>query len=445
MTRLNDLLQEISAAKDGGPLRDALTGRVEFAVIGPMPLSRMTNLGDTGVTTTFPTGEVRFELRDVSAVPLQIAAVTAATAADGSGIVAIELAPMTMSGQYRLFAVEQPKIDIDTGGGLLPLATMTEPADQTSITPEQFEQLKQARLQRAQLKTTANGQKLLRSYSQHNDAYNTAFQTNNALRVYWQAQGATQAMADDTSKAIAGSGSVINSNSVAYGPQKVSYNDNAFQQQTYLVAALAFTNPEASLAASTFASQINNATGNTQVNTVEMTSSGVYSAINSVSSTLGEQTSDSNPLLLHDSLIRVARNEHTDTHMQLLRKSGYKMSDRHVRTMQEIYAESVRQAEPANQAGLWSGEMAAALPASRFEFSLTEHAGGIIAVTMTKRSMAVPDLKIDNTAWRGAAGNLAKKRLDNAHFMSSLLAARIIDFVDRAVIEGVTRFAGTAR
>lgn len=440
MTKLNEFLEEVSSSKDGGPLRGALLGRIGFKKIGPFPLARMIDLGDTGVPTTFPTGELRIELSDVAATPVEILIAKVAKNGDDAATITIELAPMSLGGHYRLFALEQPKVELDTGGGLMPLAAISAPADQPTITPQQFEQLKQARLQREQLKTTANGQTLLRSYSTHNDAFNNAFQTNSALRANWQAQGATQAMADDTSAAIA-NGTVVNSSTATYGLNKIGYNDNAFQQQTYLVSALLWTNPDAASAASTFANQVTTATGNTQIATTEMTANGVYDAVNSCPPTMGLQTSDANPLRFHDSLALVARNEHGDDDLQLLKKHGYKMDDSQVRAMQEIYAESVRQADPVSQAELWNGEISASVPASRFEFTLTQHDGGVIATNMTRHNMAVPDLQIDKSAWRGGAGTIARKRLESAHFVRSLLAARIIDFIDRAVIAVASRFA----
>lgn len=431
---LEEFLQVAVSPK--GPLISDLSSALPLKTIGPLPLSRMTDLTDSEIDVPFDSGEIFVELINMSVAPLRTLTVEHKNIRNVP-FLKITLAPMVITGGYRLFTVEQPRVNIDTGGNLMPLFIANN--DLPPITPEQFAQLQTARSQRSKLKTTTNGQALLANYQKYNDDYDNAFQTNVALRTYWAADGVTAQMAQDTSDAVNAGNQVINSSSKKYGTNNLTYNENAFEQQTYLVSALIFSSPDAAQAASTFQNQVNQSTNNTQNNTVEMNASDVYQHVNG-SSTTSRKAMEISDYSNHTALVRVAKNEHEDTDLIKLRNSGYHMHERQIQTMQEIYNESVRQNDPKNRAELWHGTISAALPESIFEFSLAEYRDSVIAATLEKKTFSVPDIDIDMAGWKGAAGAIAQKRLASAYFIRGLLRSRIVDYIESTVENCANRY-----
>lgn len=451
MTKLIDFLGQISSVSGGDPLEAALTEAIELTTLGPLPLSRMTDLIDAAVETPFASGGIHIELSDITAAPLRIATAAATAEEDGSaGTVSLTMAAMELRGRYRLFAIEQPAVDLDTGGDLMPLAAQRSDDDPPAITEKLYDQLSQANEQRSKLMTTKGGQALLSTYQQYNESYSHVFQTNPVLRFYWSEYGTSSEMADHTSQALK-DGGVINPNesTKTFGSNHMAYNTNAFQQQIYVAsacsaAAHATKSTDAALyrkaatATFTFAHQVSHTVGNDSSTTVEMTGNEVYTAVAKWPANNQDSLSDAEELI--HALTQVANNQHSDADLETLRNQGYDLSDEVIGNIQEIFAEGVRQSDPANHAELWRGPLSASLPEFRCEFSLTDHGDGVVATSLLRHDLPIPTLRIDATGWSGAAGELARKRLDNANFVRSLLQSRIIDHIERAVADCISDF-----
>ncbi|NKB45071.1 MAG: hypothetical protein GKS03_12415 [Alphaproteobacteria bacterium] len=454
MANLDDILNDISSALKRGPLKDKLTGEMDLGTIGPFPLSRMTDLSDAGVEAGFDSGEIRIELSGIASKPLQIISVGRADIKAGTGTIALALGPIELGGQYRIFAIDQPNVDLDTGGNLMQTSGMPNLGDPDPLTVEQYNQLKQARDQRSKLEGTTNGAALVSSFNQHNEAYNQIFQTNSSLRANWQGDGATAEMATHTSSVIspsiaatptegsvAATDGIINSKTTTYGTKNYTYNHNAFQQQSLLYVALkgasTTDNDAAAKAVSVFADAITDDTDNTQTVTTEMTETSVYDVIDTAPLSKFAAAMGADPLPHHLAMVRIAKKEYSAEDLDILKGRGYDPTDQFIGKMQDVYAESVRQSKPENQADLWLGPISASLPASQYEFTFRDQGDGVVSTILDRNDLPVPDLQIDDTVWSGLAGDIARKRFSRVHFIRGLIAKRIAGCIERVVSEWV--------
>ncbi len=446
MTSLKDFLKAASSEKEGGPLREILGDAVDIGTMGPYPLSTMTNLTDSGVDTPFESGEIRIEFTDVVAKPLKITNVMT-SGDDTSGEMIIQLGAMELNGHYHLFAIDQPNVDIDSGGSLLPLESLGGSESSGSLTPTEYEQLCQAREQREKLKKTANGQKLVHHFSKYNDIYNKAFQTIHILQHHWKADGATSQMATHTSSAIT-SDDYVNPKGATYGSSKnkVGYNDNAYSQKGHVMAAclglqmkytmenkpkLAALSGGAASHAVSFGMCVNKNTNNTQSNTNQMKPSHVYKSVNNPTHPNCEN--DQTASQLFEAYSRIVKNEHNDEDISFLRSEGYTATDKHIRAMQEIYEEAIRQQKPEHNASLWHGDFSSSLSESMFELSFHEHEGGVISTSLIRQKLSFNNLAIDDENWSGEAGDLARNRLSSALFIDGLITSRISNYVEQKI------------
>jgi hypothetical protein len=161
----------------------------------------------------------------------------------------IRFRQLSIDGDYAVMTKYAPNIDIDTAGNLMPLDNpvlrpIAAGADEGgTFDPEQkTDMLNNARLQRDKLSApdNPNGQKLMRTYNDHNEVYNELFQSNASLLASWKQGDAVAEMAKHTHEATNdGADEVVNDPSTLYGDSsnQRTYNGHAFTQQNAVIAA----------------------------------------------------------------------------------------------------------------------------------------------------------------------------------------------------------------
>ena len=443
MTTLKGFLRAASSDNDGGPLREILGAEIDLGTMGPYPLSTMTTLAGTGTDAPFETGEIRIEFSDVAVGAVEITDVTASEG-DDAGELTVHLAPMRLHGHYSVVAIDQPHVDIDTGGSLMPLASLAGSSDQPTTSQKMDDQLNQANDQREKLKQTPAGQQLVASYHTHNDDYNTVFQTNRPLREHWKAEGATAEMADHTSSAVAAGDIPINADDRQYGPQKVTYNANAGRQAIFLITACDVMGKyEAAAAIPRFQTSVLHGAGaqpgkkKATDNLNALTAHGVYTAVGNATTDklLGDEEHAKNVI---ETVRRVARNEHTEDDVSFVGGTFVELSEPVIKRVQEIHAEGPRQQHKESTAELWQGRLSCSLPESTFTFSLVDHHQGAIATTLLRQSLSIETLKVDDESWTGEAGDIAKKRVHSALFINGLMVSKISNLFEHRLAQYIS-------
>jgi len=442
MTTLKDFLQVASSEKNGGPLGKILGVEIDLGDMGPYPLSTMTSLADSGAGVPFESGEVRIEFSDVTVGAVAITGVTA-TEDEDAGKLIVHFAPMRLHGVYSVVAIDQPHIDIDTGGSLMPLESLAGPSAQPTMSQKLYDQLNQANDQREKLKQTTNGQQLVANYHTYNDTYNSVFQTNTSLRTYWKARGATAKMADQTSTAVTAGNAPINDGS-EYGPQNITYNTNSGQQSFFLISACnAVGKYTAAAQVTSFSSGVikNVGTQKGKPKTIDnlnaMTADGIFTTVKNVKKE-DIISNDDHVKKVIDTIHRVGKDEHNAEDVSFISETGIELTDYVIKGIQEIYAEGIRQKQPEAMKELWNGRISCNFPKSTFTFSLVDHHQGAIATTLLKQNVSVEKLKIDDESWTGEAGDIAKKRVNSALFIHGLMSSKISNIFEHKLAQYIS-------
>lgn len=462
MSKLDDFLKFTSSPEGLKLFQEAIPGTIHLRDMGPYALSRMTDLA--GTAAAFPHGELRATLSGVSVSPCAVEGCTGEAIDEKTVRVTLSLSAMDLSSQYVLSAIEQPKVDLDTGGGLRPISELTSKADgdPDGMTEDQYDKLQQADEEREDLNETTNGQALVAKFNSHNEDYNTVFQTNSALRAAWSKNGATKAMMDHTSTALKSDTTVINPTDQTFGDANETYNQVAFARQMNVYLACygaGFT--DAANACSDFSDDVTNSTANDGTTIKPLTRTDVYNYV--AQGTLSESfvvagvaagvaagagvgaAAPRRPGLSSAEFAgiahRIGSGTHTDGDIEAMRSRGYRMSDRDIDTLQKIYQEASRGPGAAASAELWRGGVNATVPACRFAFVLTLRGNGAITTELKTTSMPIPELRIDDTAWSGEAGAMARTRLHGAHFIRALIHDRMADAIERVIASKVSAWS----
>ena len=442
MAGRDEFLQNLSDSY-GDILGRRLPADMAINGMGPYPLARDIDFPGTGES-----GELLVTIDGATVSPVRI---TAASGDVAKGTATFTVEAMQLAGTYDIYGIEQPKIELDIGGGLKPLALLAAPpsddddTDPPSLTEQQFDQLQQANDQKARLSKTANGRDLLSTYSKFNDDYNYVFQTNTALRQCWPADGATAQMADHTSAALK-NGSVVNPTpeEQEFGDtHKTSYNKNSFNQAVHLIVACnAAKKPDAALAVSHFTGRVTTDTKNSATNTNTMTGDDVYDSV-------ANAPSEGTPVLaaeVHAPLMaavqNVCENNHDDGHLQTISDFGLPTTPETIANIQAIHAEGIARAQPDKRVDLWQGPVGSKIAPAEMTFQLEDEPDGHLTARLVSSTLSVDALDIDSSDWAGDAGDAARSALESARFLHGLVQDRINTAIKQAIADIVAEQAG---
>jgi hypothetical protein len=437
MPSIHAFFAELSSPGGPGALAATLPSHFEIAAAGPFPLAKHVPVAGSAVGGALMIGFDR-----LSFGPLAITGFERDPDGEdeGTGEFTVTLAPAQVQGHYELFALETPRIDLDTGGAVQPFAAIEAmqeaaagdpaPAD-PGITEKQYDQVMQANAQRTKLNQTANGRAALASYDQYNDAYNDVFNTNAALRQRWAGDGAVAEMSDHTSGAL-DSGAVINPPDKTFGTKGNTYNANAFAQQLNVWAACVSKYQDAAAAALKFSDPVGT-TGNTKMQVNPMTGDQVFGAVNAAppDAVAAHLLSAADEHPLHAPLMRIAQNSHDDSHLALLASHGMVLEPDEIESIQAIHAESLRIDDPAQRLPIAQGNCAAALDETRFRFRLTRQPDGAITVKLAHSTLVLDQLDFGSAPWTGEAGAVARERLESAAFLRGIIEDRLASQLTR--------------
>ncbi|HEX3406799.1 MAG TPA: hypothetical protein VHS81_06145, partial [Caulobacteraceae bacterium] len=384
MPAIDTFFAALSSPSGAGSLAGSLPARFEVATAGPFPLAKHVPVPDHPVG-----GELMIEFEDVSFGPLAITGFQPVAGGDeNESEFTVTFGPAQVQGHYELFALETPRIELDTGGAVQPFRALEAGPSDEGVTEKQYDQVMQANAQRTKLNQTANGRAMLSAYDQHNDAYNDVFNSNKQLRTYWAGDGAIAEMSDHTSDAL-DAGAVINPSDKTFGTKGNTYNGNAFAQQLNVWAAcIAAKYNDAASAALNFQKPVNT-TGNTKTQVTPMTGDQVFGAVNSAAppAVAGALQTASEEHALHAPLMRIAQNTHEPAHLELLAEHGAALEPDEVEAIQAIFAEGRRVDDPAARLEIAAGNCAAALTATSFRFRLTRQPDGAITAKLTHATL----------------------------------------------------------
>lgn len=360
-----------------------------------------------------------------------------ARVSDTSDGVEIAFGRLSLSGVYRLAAKKAMKIDLDTAGTLLDFpeggpAAGADDADVTPLDPERnAEMLDQARQQRTKLRETPNGQAMVDTFNEHNEAFNTVFVNNGTLRNLWRAGGATQNMALDTSDAVKND-KVVNSSEAKYnnGVADVTYNGNAFVQQinVTLAAILEEGNPmdpnfepnpdspftKAALAALTFGNAVSQ-TGNGKSDVTELTASGVYTHVES-----GAKPAPATSEQLTNAIVQGMSQDGGAAATAEARERDWPVLDEedraHVRRVLYEMTREKFERENAHPVAFWSGACSAVLEG--VTATLTRGSDGTLRAEVTLPAFLVD---LDDSRWHGTAAETLRERLRDMYFVRRMM------------------------
>jgi hypothetical protein len=369
----------------------------------------------------------------------------------GGARLKIVLERVVLRGRYALEVKPDPIVDLDTGGNLMELSP--EALKPTSAgadsngdggngdDPQTDAWLDQARNERQNLSQTANGQALLSLYDTHNETYDYVFKNNQALTQVWKAGGATKAMASDTSDAVANN-AVINDSTKTYdtGNGNVTYNGNAFAQQLNVAVACVYSDPDynpetgpnmqgpywaAAKAAISFGMGVGSSTNNSKDNINEMNSSDVYTTVNSFQGSLPDVSDDEMNQIIASQGGPGGGGSSAGTSRLVIDEDDRKR-------IRYLYEATMKQrAEDASVVGapLYEGACEAQISGveATFEITSEDKPGGRRArALLAELELPAFELDIDDSAWTGELGELARNRIERMYFIRSLLHGSIV-------------------
>jgi hypothetical protein len=352
----------------------------------------------------------------------------------------VAFSKLTLNGVYRLAAKQSIEIDMDVGGTLLDtpgghLSGGADEGDAGTLDPKQTQaMLDQAREQRTKLRETPNGQAMIDTFNEHNETFNSVFVTSRTLRKLWRAGGATQGMAVDTSDAVK-KDSVVNKSDKTYnnGSGEVTYNGNAFTQQLNVTVASVMMegNPfdpnfkpdpnnkytKAALAALTFGNAVD-ATGNSKDKVNELTSSQVYSHVDT-----GQKPPEATGEQLNNAIAQgmskgggAAAAEACERNWRVLDEQ-----DRaHVRRLIYDIALEKAERETRNPELLSSGAFSSVIEGATARIEGDAGQGGKAHVTLPAFTV-----DLDDSRWDGPTAEVLRARLQDMYFVRRMLQEAI--------------------
>lgn len=417
------------ADTNGQALVGAFPTSLNLRKMGPYPLARDVDFPDG------TSGELLGTLTDLTISGLKISNVATRTERHD---VTITLDGFGHSGCYDIFGLEQPKVELDTGGSLMPLSLLAVAGDQeggepTTITEQQYDQLNRANDQRTKLNKAPQGRALVGEYGKYNDDYNTVFQQNPVLRLFWQADGATAEMANQTSQAVAND-TAVNPADQVYGTGKVTYNDNSFAQSLNLIAACNSAGfNDAACAIPKFSKGVTDSTGNSATVSKPLTPSEVYQSVNSSSSSELQAAPSETHHAVADAVSKIGLGTHSQEHIDLCTRHGFKIDDEAIARIQAIHAEGARINTPEKRVDLFQGDLSSSLPSADLTFDIIEQPDGHVSATLRFSTLPTPELEMNSGAWAGTAGETARSCIEKAQFIRGLLQDRITTVIKRSV------------
>lgn len=428
----NHLESQIRAALAASPA-DLVLGAID-----DVPLAFHVPLPDQ----PFGNGHVSIRFDQLALGGLDHAEVACA-ARDGGAVATVRWPRATLTGAYAVTALPAPRIDLDTGGTMLDGDDDIEPGgggggQEAPLDPATRDaMLDNARAQRTRLMDDPNGQTLMSHYDEHNEIYNTVFVASAAARGAWAANGATKEMALDTHAAVGANGTV-NDPTRTYGTQKVTYNENAFNQQLQIVVNTVAADPnfdpfnpdakldpdspytKASLAALTFGNAVGQ-TGNSKTATTPLQRDGVYGAVQA-----GTAPTPATVDELQNIINQGAQPGGGAAALAAAR--GWRILDEDdrakVRRYLRVAAEERAERLTRPRLVLWTGACGAELLDVEAELELAVEAGGLRLTACAIRLPAF-GFAIDDAAWDGEAAAIARQRLARLYFVRSLLADHV--------------------
>jgi hypothetical protein len=392
----------------------------------------------------YETGALSFRMTDLQLQGVDRLAGAEFEPAESRVRVKLTLAQVTLRGRYALEVKPDPIVDIDTAGNLMDLAPDAlrpiaggADGDSGSLDPAKEEWLDQARDQRTRLQSTPQGLKLMEVYGEHNETYDSVFRTNSKLGVLWRADGATGAMAGDTSDALKND-TVVNASDKLY-PGNRTYNGNAFVQQLNVASACVWTDPgfdpkkgpppdskywAAAKAALAFGKGVGATTNNSKKQVTPLRPTEIHATI---------ESQDPNK-----SLPPVADSEMGSIMAMGIKPGGADPAslpdwlvvdeEDQVRLRTLFEATMKQKAEDATITGqlLHEGAVSAEIDQVEAVLELNVEAGAISA-RCAQIDLPAYAFEIDDSTWAGAVADMARARLDATYFIRSLLHDAIVE------------------
>lgn len=413
----------------------------------------------------FKTGALAFRLMDLCISGLSRPEEESMVFDKNGNAISIQLKipDVRLQGSYALEAKPDPVMDLDTAGTMMEISEqdhrpMAAGAGSGSPDPdpEQEAWLNNARSQRTELSKTENGQKMLRTYYDHNETYNGVFESYPALATVWKAGGATKEMARDTSNAVspdADSDAVINNSGKTYAGN-LTYNGNAFSQQLNVAASCVYSDPdfspvtgpnkqgkywEAAKAALSFGKGVSTSTGNSKSSTNAMTKTQVYSTVKDHKDELPTVTNDEvtnaiveSPLIPGGS----ATVENPDW-VHIDEEDRKRLRFLHDAILKQKAEDSDVEGLPVFQGTCHAllGSVSARIRLSRTDENQPYRA----ECPLSAIEIPAFEFHIDDSQWGGETAEVARNRLERVYFIRSLLYASIADGFQRTLQEAAER------
>lgn len=445
-----------------GPSRRGASGQAGAPVaLDDTPAYPLARTVEMPPDHAYETGAVGFRMTDLALHGLRdLDVARCALANAGERVrVTLVLARTRLRGRHALEVKPDPIIDLDTAGNLMDLPPEARepeaggaPEVDEELSPREEAWLDQARGQRLRLVDTPNGPELLALHEEHNETYDYVFRTNRALPTLWRAQGATEQMAADTSDAVEND-RTVNEREKRYAGG-VTYNGNAFVQQLNVAGACLWTDPEfdpvtgpppdskfwaAAKSALAFGKGVASETGNTKNNVNEMRREGVYGTV--------RQHRGALPPVSDREVIQVfgmgvgAGGADAGSAGAGGEPDWLVLDEDDRKRLRYLYEATMKQkAEDAAIRGqpLFEGACEARIEGIRATIELVVEDGpqGRRARALSAQ-VALPAfaLDLDDSAWTGAVGQVARQRLERMYFVRSLLHDALVERIQRALLD----------
>ncbi|MCY4045400.1 MAG: hypothetical protein OXE99_09990 [Cellvibrionales bacterium] len=428
------------------------------------PLALNVNLPDDHVLDH---GNVSFRFKDFRLTNEGQVSIHA-KASKHSGYQSIKLCidRMQLTGCYAIDALQTDAVDLDLGGTLMPFDSefnrpfnRPRPAGTDEGTgffsdDQKTEYLDQAREQRTRLMDTANGQQIMGVYDEHEEVYTEMFQSSAAVRATWQQGNVTADMASHTSDAIKAD-TAINpapeDKMFGEGFYQMGYNNNALIQQVTLATACMAAAKKASdlpvdadlpdnkyskaaLAASQFKQTVAT-TGNTEDQTQSMTSSEVFTTVDTHSGDVPQMTLAE----LNNMQSQSKGTGGSAAAMEAEQKGWIVLSEVERAQMRDImtrcYAEFCEYDAREPQL-LWQGDCSASLSGIEVNVQFSEASGDFAIESVI---LPVFDFELDDAHWQGEAADIARSRLAQVHFVRSLIHEKIVSALKEKTLATLTK------
>jgi len=444
--------QLVAALTDRASSSEGLSDAIDLDDTPAYPLARTVQM-PTGYG--YETGAFSFRMADLQLHGASHLKECASESGADRVRINLTLTDLCLRGRYSVEVKPDPIIDLDTAGNLMDLPPEAcRPgmggADSVpgTLDPQKEEWLNQARVEREKLRATDNGQKLLALHQEHNETYDEVFRTNAALVPLWRAGGATKEMAGDTHGAVQADAVVNSANKIYTGD--VTYNSNAFTQQLNVASACLWTDPDfnpmtgppaeskyvaASKAALSFGKGVGTTTNNTKDTVQELKPSEVHTTVENHDGTLPEVTDDEAAQVAMEAGPGGAD---ADIHL------GWVVIDEADRKrLRHLYEATMKQkAEDNSIVGtpLFEGRCEARIDAVEacVELILKEREeGNRVSAVSARVQLPAFELDIDDSAWIGEAGTIARHRLEQMYFIRSLLHGSIVASLQQALLHSV--------